>query len=99
MPFAVLAFVNERITEVVLAVAIVFSLDIQGLVLCPCLEVRRSGEHYHLTALGRSRLVFVACVECVVELVCLVVYGASRSDCRILVFYASAFYQFSHGYI
>ena len=80
-PLPVIGLEYLRVAEVISIIAVVSSLDAPEGILGPCLEIRGCGTQHHL-AVGASAV--VPGVVDVVELVCLVIDGASGAEGSIL---------------
>ena len=94
---AVVATEDEGVAEVVHLVAIVGTLEIEGVVLGPLLEVGTSSHHNHLAAVAGIELILMCGEEGVVELVCLVVYGRACAESGVLLVDAAAWYKLAEG--
>ncbi len=90
---AIVTFEEEWITEVILAIAVVITFQDERLTLCPSFEIGRSGVHDGLPIIRSSWIILVSCVESIVELAAFIVYGRTRSDCRILFIDVATRYQ------
>ena len=81
MPFSVLAgsdqhvvhtvfgLEQERVTEVILVIAVCISFQVEGSVLGPCLEVGRSSYHHYLRILVGRRFELIAGIEGIIQFV------------------------------
>ena len=90
---AIITFEEEWVTEVILAITVVITFQDERLTLCPSFEIGRSGVHDGLAILRSSWIILVSCVESIVELAAFIVYGRTRTDCRILFIDVTTRYQ------
>ena len=90
---AIITFEEEWVTEVILAITVVITFQDERLTLGPSFEIGRSGVHDGLPIIRSSWIILVSCVESIVELAAFIVYGRTRTDCRILFIDVTTRYQ------
>ena len=111
MPFSVLAgsdqhvvytvfgLEQERVTEIILVIAVCISFQVEGSVLGPCLEVGRSSYHHYLRILVGRRFELIAGVEGIIQFVGRVIDRSSCADGSILFVTPSAGNQFAERFV